>query len=171
GLDGLVAPRARARDAERLEGRFRAGVGQQHALDTVDRLDDAFGEFDLLRGDAEPGVVDLLDRPDDGGVDVGVVVPEDRRAVRPVEVDQLAAVGGRHPRSLRGDDDDVFEAREPALPAVHAAGDDLARALGCVGAHRGPPSAVRDCGMYATQSISTWMKEKWFPTVVRAGQG
>ena len=63
----------------------------------------------------------------DRGVDVGVVVAEQRRAEGGVVVGVGAAVGVREGRAARRRDHELLEPGHAALAAVHAAGDDGAR--------------------------------------------
>jgi hypothetical protein len=82
-----------AREAQRVEGRLAARRGQQHLLDRRHVLDDPLRELDLERRDAHAHEVDGAQGRGDGVVDVGVVVPEQRRPEGGVVVREDAALG------------------------------------------------------------------------------
>ena len=126
-LDHVPAPGDRAREPERVEGRLAPGRGQQHLLERGHDVDEPLGELDLDRRDADahqPG------RARGGRVDVGVVVAEERRAEGRVVVGVDAAVRVGERRAARRGDDEVLEAGNAPLAAVHASRDHGGRARG-----------------------------------------
>ena len=126
-LDHVAAAGDRPREPERVEGRFAPGRGQQHLLERGHDVDEPLGELDLDRGDADahqPG------RARGGRVDVGVVVAEERRAEGGVVVRVDAALGVGEGRAAGRGDDEVLEAGNAALAAVHASRDHGGRARG-----------------------------------------
>ena len=126
-LDHVAAAGDRAREPERVEGRLAPGRRQQHLLERGHDVDEPLGELDLDRRDADahqPG------RVRGGRVDVGVVVPEERRPEGGVVVGVDAAVRVGEGRAARRGDDEVLEAGNAALSAVHASWDHGGRARG-----------------------------------------
>ena len=123
-----VAPAGdRAREPERVEGRLAPGRRQQHLLERGHDVDEPLGELDLDRRHADahqPG------RARGGRVDVGVVVPEERRAEGGVVVGVDPALRVGEGRAARRGDDEVLEPGDAALAAVHAAGDHGGRTRG-----------------------------------------
>ena len=151
-----VAPAGdRARQAQRVEGRLAAGRGQEHLLEGRDDVDEALGELDLDRGHADAHQVDRPPRGGDRAVDVGVVVPEERRPECGVVVGVRDAVRVREGRSARRGDDEVLEARHPALAAVDPAGDDRRGARGQLGGELGGGEAHPATLSDATTSSSS----------------
>ena len=123
-LDDVPAPGRRARDAQRVEGRLAAGLGQQHALDRRHELADLLGQLDLDPRHADAHQPDLARGRRDGAVDVGVAVAEQRRAEGGVVVGVGVAVAVGERRAARRGDHEVLEPGHAALAAVHAARDD-----------------------------------------------
>lgn len=113
-----------------MEGGLAAGAGEQHLLDRGDQLGELFGEEDLALGDTDAHVAEGGAGLRGGAGHVGVVVTEEGRTERRVEVGVLASVGGTEPRAVRPRDDQVGQSGNTALTAVHAAGYDLAGAFG-----------------------------------------
>ena len=129
----MATARRRARDADRVERRLAPRLGEEHALDRRDELAEPLGELDLDRRHADAHQSDGARRRGDRGVDVRVVVPEERRPEGRVVVGVRPALGVRERRAARGGDDEVFEARDAPLPAVDAARDDGRGARGEIG--------------------------------------
>lgn len=129
-LDDEAASCGGAGDAQGVERGLAAGTGEQDLLDRRDQLGELFGEEDLALGDADAHVAEGGSGLDGGAGHVGVVVAEQRRAERGVEVGVLASVGGTEPCAVGPGDDQVGQSGNAALTAVHAAGNDLAGALG-----------------------------------------
>ncbi len=129
-LDDEAAAGRGAGDAQRVERGLAAGAGEQDLLDRGDQLGELFGEEDLALGDADAHVAEGGAGLGGGAGDVGVVVAEQRGAERRVEVGVLASVGGTEPCAVGAGDHQVRQSGNAALTAVHAAGYDLAGALG-----------------------------------------
>lgn len=82
-----------ARDADRLGGGLAACIHELDTLGERDALEKAFGEFALLAGGAGAKVGKAVaERGGDGGVHVGVVVPEDIGRETEVIIDVVVAV-------------------------------------------------------------------------------
>ena len=126
-LDDVPAAGDRAREPERVEGRLAPGRRQQHLLERGHDVDEPLGELDLDRRDAD---AHQARRVHDGRVDVGIVVAEERRAEGGVVVGVDAALGVGEGRAARRCDDEVLEAGNAALAAVHASWDHGGRAGG-----------------------------------------
>jgi hypothetical protein len=116
-----------------VERRLAPGLGQQHALDRRDVLDDPLRELDLDLGDADAHQPDRAGCGGDGGVDIGVVVAEQRRPERGVVVGVRVAVAVGERRAARRRDDELLEPGHATLAAVDAAGDDCRRTGGEIG--------------------------------------
>ena len=132
-LDHVAAARRRARDADRVEGRLAPCLGEEHALDRRDELAEPLRKLDLDRRHADTHQPDGARRRGDRGVDVGIVVPEERRPEGRVVVGVRPALGVGERRAARGRDDEVFEARDAPLSAVDAARDDGGGTRGEIG--------------------------------------
>jgi hypothetical protein len=137
-----------------VKRRFAAGRGDQRLLHRGHVLDQPLGELDLELGHADAHQIDATHRVEGCAIDVRVVVPQQRRAEGRVEVDVGSAFAVGEPGSLGRGDDQLLEPRDPALAAVDAARDHLARALrqggsslrsglGHLRAHYNDPPVVR----------------------------
>ena len=123
-LDHVAPAGRRAREPEGMERRLAARAGEQHLLERRHGGDEPLGELDLDLGDADPHQADRAACGGRGGVDIGVVVPEERRPEGGVVVGVGAAVAVGERRAARRRDDQLLEPGNAALAAVDAAGDD-----------------------------------------------
>ena len=136
-LEDALAAGERPREPDRVERRLGAGAAEDDPLGGRDHLDEPLGELDLERVGRRERHAVLVHRPHRGRVDPRVVVAEQDRPERRVEVDVLVAVDVPDARALRLGHEQRIWPRTSAL-ALDAAGRDAAGALMQRG--RGRPS-------------------------------
>ena len=127
--DGVAAGRA-AGEANRAHARFGAGTHQADHLDRRHQAHDLLGQLDLALGRRAEGKAlhgGLLHRLQHRGM----AVPEDHRSPRSDVVDVALAVRVPEVRPQRARDETRCAAHgaERAHRRIHAAGNELARAL------------------------------------------
>ena len=89
--DVMVPSGGAARQAERRHDRLGAGVGEAHQLGRRHHLGDHLGDHDLALGAEREDGADILALAG-GGIDLGMAVAEDRRAVAQAVVDVAIVV-------------------------------------------------------------------------------
>ena len=128
-LDDVPAAGRGAGDAQRVEGRLAAGLGQQHALDRRHERRTIFSASSTsIRVTPMPIRPTSFAAAATARVDVGVAVAEERRAEGGVVVGVGVALAVGERRAARRGDDEVLEPGHAALAAVHPARDHARRA-------------------------------------------
>ena len=124
---------------DRVVRRLRAGAAEDDAFGRRDHGDEPLGQLDLERVCGGEADAVLVHRPDRRRANSRVVVTEEDRPERRVEVDVLVAVDVPDPRPLRPGHEERVRAGAATL-ALDAAGGNRVRALepagGLGGRHR-----------------------------------